>query len=387
MKERKHMSKLAVFIGILIVVGVYGGSSFYIGARLIQWLKLLLPPYLVITCAVVYILCALSIVLSFAPLPGILRGMTSWLGSYWMGIYVYLLLFFFALDLVIWLGHLVHIIPSPVPQGVRFYAGLAAILLTVCTVGYGIYNATQIRHVSYEVPTKEDRANADMNIVLISDLHLGAIGSEKRLEKLVQAINRLEPDLVCIAGDIFNDNYDAIRDPERAIRLFQQIRSTYGVYASLGNHDSGRTFNSMLEFLRRSNIKLLTDDYDIVGDRVVLIGRVDPSPIGGYGALKRQPITDLIESLDPHLPVVVMDHTPSNLDEYNDRIDLVLSGHTHKGQIFPAGLVTNAIFEVDYGYYRRDESSPHVIVTSGAGTWGMPMRIASNNEIVSIHLR
>jgi len=381
------MSKLAILVGILMVVGVYGGTSYYIGARLVQWLMMLLPHYLVIASVVIYILCALSLVLAFAPLPGSLHSIMSWVGSYWMGIYFYLLLFFLAADLVIMLGALVNIIPSPIPQTVRFYASLAAILLTVCTVGYGIYNATQIKHVSYTLQTKESTNSVGMKIVLVSDLHLGAINSEKRLETLVSEINRLEPDLVCIAGDIFNDNYNAIQDPERAIRLFQQIKSTYGVYASLGNHDSGRSFDRMLQFLERSNIKLLNDKHVLIGNRLVLIGRVDPSPIGGFGDLTRKDITDLIESLDENLPVVVMDHTPSHLDEYNEKVDLVLSGHTHKGQLFPAGIVTNALFEVDYGYYQRDASSPHVIVTSGAGTWGMPMRVGTNNEIVSIGLK
>lgn len=382
------MSKLAVLVGILIVVVVYGGTSFYIGARLAQTLRFLLPNYLVITGVVIYILCALSMVLGFAPLPGSLQGIMSWLGAYWMGIYVYLLLFFLATDVVLLLGQLVKVIPSPVTQGVRFCSGLAAILLTVCTVGYGIYHANQLTQVHYTVQTQEAKKPANMKIVLISDLHLGAIHSEKRLEPLVNIINQMEPDLVTIAGDLFDDNnFDAIQDPERAITLLQQIKSTYGVYASLGNHDSGRNFDSMMEFLERSNIKLLTDDYEVIDNRLVLIGRVDPSPIGGFGDLKRQDISDLIDSLDPNLPVVVMDHTPSNLSEYDERVDLILSGHTHKGQIFPAGLVTNMIFEVDYGYYQRDASSPHVIVTSGAGTWGMPMRVGTNNEVVSIWMK
>ena len=120
---------------------------------------------------------------------------------------------------------------------------------------------------------------------------------------------------------------------------------------------------------------------------MALFGRVDPSPIGGFGELKRKEITESIASLDPKLPVVVMDHTPSNIEQYGENVDLVLAGHTHKGQIFPGSLITNAVFVVDYGHYQKDTVSPHVIVTSGVGTWGMPMRVGSNNEIVSINLR
>ncbi|GAA0390976.1 hypothetical protein GCM10008933_22380 [Paenibacillus motobuensis] len=86
------------------------------------------------------------------------------------------------------------------------------------------------------------------------------------------------------------------------------------------------------------------------------------------------------------MPIVVMDHTPSNIEQYGENVDLVLAGHTHRGQIFPGNLITKAVFVVDYGQYQEDASSPNVIVSSGAGTWGMPMRIGSNNEIVSINL-
>src|SRR5690606_7853793 len=111
------------------------------------------------------------------------------------------------------------------------------------------------------------------------------------------------------------------------------------------------------------------------------------SPVGGFGGLIRKDITEIIASLSTNMPVVVMDHTPTILEQYDENVDLVLSGHTHKGQIIPGNLITNVIFEVDYGHYQKDANRPHVIVTSGAGTWGMPMRVGSNNEIVSIHLR
>ncbi|GIX59406.1 serine/threonine protein phosphatase [Bacillus paranthracis] len=310
----------------------------------------------------------------------------SWIGSYWMGILIYLVIFFLLADLLILTGSILKIIPTPIPQSIPFFASLAVILLTVSFVSYGIYNANQIKHVSYDIQTKETTLSDGMKIILISDLHLGAVNSEKRLESIVQKINKLEPDLVCIAGDIFNDDYNALQDPERAINLLKSITATYGVYGSLGNHDGGKTFGDMINFLERSDIRLLNDEYVIIDERLVLFGRVDPSPIGGFGELKRKDVSEMIASLDASMPIVVMDHTPSNLVQYGNEVDLVLAGHTHRGQIFPGNLITNAVFEVDYGYYQKDADSPNVIVTSGVGTWGMPMRVGSNNEIVSIIL-
>lgn len=319
-----------------------------------------------------------------SPLPTTIKGWMNWIGSHVMGIYVYLLLFFLATDLVILIGSLIKIIPSPIPSSVHFFAGLVPILLTASFVSYGIYHANQIQTVAYNVSI--NNSSSKMKIVLVSDLHLGATHSEKRLPKIVETINAQNPDLVCIAGDIFNNDYTAIQDPERASALLKQIKSTYGVYASLGNHDAGNTFDQMLRFLERSNIKLLNDEHVIIDNRLALFGRIDASPIGGFGNLKRKDISDQIASLQ-HIPIVVMDHNPINIDQYDEKTDVILSGHTHKGQMFPFHLITRSIYTVDYGHYQKDENSPHVIVTSGAGTWGMPMRVGTDCEVVSIQLQ
>ncbi len=386
--ERKGCMNISGFIlGVILILSVYGGVNYYIGRGLFQWLSLLFPYINARVYAGIYLFFALSLILGFLPLSSSLKKIMSWIGAHWMAVFIYLFLFFMVADLVIVLGSILKVIPRPIPQNIRFYAGLLVILLTAGLVSYGLYNANQIKYVSYAVQTKDTTLAADMNIVLISDLHLGAVNSERNLERIVQGINDLEPDLVCLAGDIFNDDYHALGNPSAAIELFKSIRATYGVYACLGNHDGGKTFNEMMGFLEQSNIKLLNDEYAIIDERMVLIGRIDPSPIGGFGELKRKDMMETIASLPTNIPIVVMDHTPSNLEQYGPEIDLVLAGHTHRGQIFPGSLFTNALFVVDYGHYQKDADSPHVVVTSGAGTWGMPMRIGTHSEIVSILLR
>ena len=160
-----------------------------------------------------------------------------------------------------------------------------------------MYNANHIKYVSYDVQTKKTTLATDMKIVLISDLHLGAVNSEKHLASIVQGVNNLKPDIVCVAGDVFNDDYNAIRNPDVAIDLLKNITATYGVYACLGNHDGGNTFNEMTSFLEKSNIKLLNDEYIIIDERLILFGRVDPSPIGGFGELKRKDIKVITETI------------------------------------------------------------------------------------------
>jgi predicted MPP superfamily phosphohydrolase len=369
------------------VFSLYGGANYYVGKKIYQGLSYFSRNINVKIYTIVFALIALSVFIATLPMPLETKRIISWVSYHWMGVFVYLLLFFLLSDLVLFLGKLLKIITAPTPENIAFYRSIAVILLTAGVVGYGIYNAGQIKHTSYNIQIEKTSFEGEFKIVLISDLHLGSIKSEKLLHDIVHGINSLKPDIVCIAGDIFNDNYNLIRNPERAEEFLRSIEATYGVYAVLGNHDAGKTLDKMMEFLEKSNVKLFNDEYVVIDDRMVLVGRLDPSPIGGYGGLKRKSnISDILASVDTNMPVIVIDHTPSNIQQYGREIDLVLSGHTHKGQLFPFNFITNAIFTVDYGHYQEDASSPHFIVTSGVSTWGPPMRVGTNNEIVSILL-
>jgi predicted MPP superfamily phosphohydrolase len=191
---------------------------------------------------------------------------------------------------------------------------------------------------------------------------------------------------VLIAGDFFDNDFGAIREPEKAAELLRGLKTVYGVYACFGNHDAGAPYPQMLRFLQDSHIRLLADETVLIADKLYLAGRMDGSPIGGFGGQRRKALVEILTLEAKDLPVVVLDHNPAHLHEYGEETDLVLCGHTHKGQLFPGGLITQSMYEVDHGYYRRDENSPHVIVTSGAGAWGPPMRVGTDSEINLIRL-
>lgn len=375
---------------LIIMLFLLGGAHYYLARRFHQCIGFLIPkiPAGIYTGVLLFLafLMILGFARSFLPLPVTLRNILGIISSYWMGIFIYLFLFFVLADIVLVTGRLIRAVPEPMPQKIRFISGLTVIILTLATVAYGTWHAGQIRHVSYKIPVRSPASVPELNIVMLSDLHIGAVHSENRIADIVNRINELKPDLVCIAGDIFDNDYSAIQHPDQVSRLLKNITSVYGVYACLGNHDAGDTLSDMLEFLARSDIKVLNDEYEIIDSRLVLAGRLDAAPIGGYGTMNRSDLSEILSGAKPDLPVVVMDHNPANIDEYGSEADLILSGHTHRGQIFPGSLFTKAIFTVDYGHYQKDKSSPHVVVTSGAGTWGLPMRVGTDSEIVSIKL-
>jgi len=384
------MSGLAMIIFPLILLAIAGGGNLYIGLKLYQWLVTIFPNIdsgiYIGVFTILAVIMILGFMSSFLPFPVWLKRSFSWISVHWMGIFVYLLLLYFVMDIILLAGGLLRIIPDPVPQSVIFYSGLNVVLITTGLVSYGLYKANRLRYVFYDLQPANTSLNG-MKLVLISDSHLGAVNNfERDLEKIVQAINDMKPDLVCWTGDIFNGDYFAVRNPDRAAMLLGGIESAYGVYACPGNHDAGASYTQMSEFLKRADVTLLSDEYAIIDDRFVLIGRSDSSPIGDAGGSKRKDISDILSSVDADLPIIVMDHNPGSIRDYGSEINLILTGHTHKGQMFPFSLITRAIFDVDHGHYQKDKNSPHVIVTSGVSTWGPPLRIGTNNEIVCITL-
>jgi len=357
--------------------------------------------------------------LTFFPLPRKAHRRVSWFGSYWMGLFAYLMFWFVVADALFVGALLLGVVPWPAPADLLDRGWLAAAAAAAITAAYGILNALRIRNVRYEIgldrlqpaglagpaadqaaasaedPAAPPTGSASLHIVVISDLHLGAVHSERRFARVVDKILALQPDLILIPGDLFNDDINRIQHPERVQRLFRRLaeHAPCGVYASLGNHDGGRTFPRMVEFVRGSGVTLLMEETAVADSplgRIALVGRLDPSPIGGYGDLRRKPTKELfaeVEELAPGLPVIVLDHTPPRLAKYAGKADLVVSGHTHKGQVFPNSVLTRFLYEVDYGHARKEPDGPHIVVTSGAGLWGMPLRVGSSNEIVEIVLR
>ncbi|MBE6969227.1 MAG: metallophosphoesterase [Ruminococcaceae bacterium] len=285
------------------------------------------------------------------------------IGAYGMGLYVTLVMVTVVCFLL------------PLPGWVTL---LAALLLAA----YGFAHAGQIHVRRYKAPI----LSRPFRLVLISDVHLGAVGSEERLPRLIDCINAEKPDLVCIAGDLIDNCFEAVRNPVRAATLLRRIESRCGVYACLGNHDAGDSAEAMQHFMAKSGIAVLAETYKTV-DGVQILGRLDAKPHGNYVNQVRGDTEALLSANPrPDLPLIVMDHNPSAIPQYDSRCTLLLCGHTHNGQILPGNLVIKAINICGYGYYRKDEHSPHVVVSSGAGAWGPPMRIGTNCEIAVIDL-
>ncbi len=350
--------------------------------------------------SVLYLLVCLTPLISFLMPESAGKRSAAQTGNFWMGFFLYLFLTIVLFDLVRVIIKRLPFTKERIPAGPRILilAGCAVILFTSGITLYGTYNARQINVTRYsvEIPS-EDMRGRSIKVVLAADLHLGYSIGYRQAEKIAEKINEAEPDLVCLAGDIFDNHYGALDDPEKIREALSGIRSKYGVYACYGNHDyeeqilAGFTFDSeehvdigdkMRQLLDDAGIRTLEDETVLIDDGFYLSGRKDYSSRKKSGNIRMSP-EELLSGLDHDKPIIVMDHQPKELQELSDAgADLDLCGHTHDGQMFPGNIVTSLIWENSCGYLKKGDM--HNIVTSGAGIFGPYMRVGTKSEIVEI---
>ena len=355
--------------------------------------------------AVIYVLLSTSLLTGFLiKNPKSLHRMLKITGNYFLGIFLYTLVIILLADFGrILLKYVFH--ASWIHSRTAFtVAGAICALLILLLSACGIFHAKYIKTTSYDVIiNKTIPERTSMKIVLLADIHFGYNAGVLHARELVRKINKQKPDLVCIAGDIFDNEYDAIRNPEKLEKTLRGIKSTYGVYACWGNHDlneeilAGFTFKHkdgdlsdikdlrMKKFLEDSNIHILEDESVLINDQFYVIGRKDASLTEKIHETRKAP-AQLTEKLDRDKPIIMIDHQPKELQELADAgVDLDLCGHTHNGQTFPGNFTIKLMWENPCGLLSKDNMTN--ITTSGAGVWGPAMRIGTDSEICSINIQ
>lgn len=380
---------------------VYIIANSYLLTRIHRWLGACSPLFrkiwMRVGISLIYVCLAASILIaSFLP-PGPARRIVKLVSNYWLGILLYLLLAVLMADLICFLHFL--IMKRRLKCRTAVAGGICAVAVLVLSA-WGIYNARIIHVTPYDITVNKDGGRLEnLNVVLAADLHLGYNIGTAHMMQMVDKINDQNADIVVIAGDIFDNEYEALDDPAELIAVLQKIQSKYGVYACYGNHDveekilAGFTFAGnkkkessiqMDAFLEKAGIHLLQDEAVLIEDSFYLYGRPDAQR-PGRGINMRKTAVELMGELDTGKPVIVIDHEPKELQELADAgVDVDLCGHTHDGQMFPANLITALMWENSYGYLKKDHM--HTIVTSGVGLFGPNMRVDTIAEICSIRV-
>lgn len=352
-----------------------------------------------------YIFVSLSPLTGFLITQGPVHRFLKLLGNYWLGTLAYILLTVLVLDAVrlIWKRTRWGAKGLRHPRRAFVAAGGFVILFVAGISAWGILHAQNVV-LREETVTVHKACTAarqgELRIALVSDLHLGYNVGAAQVRRVVETVNETQPDVVVLAGDVFDNEYAAVYQPEKIAALLRGIRSRFGVYACWGNHDvseqllAGFSFtaeNPAAEdeayraFFQNAGVQLLEDESVLVENAFYLVGRQDPQRQEKLGQSRLSP-AQLLAGLDAEKPVFVIDHQPRQLEELAAAgADLALSGHTHNGQMFPGNLLIRLAWKNPAGVLQVGNMTS--CVTQGAGVWGPAMRVGTDSEVMLLHVR
>ena len=305
-------------------------------------------------------------------IPENLTGYIYYITTAWLFIFLYLAMACLVIDVVR------LAVPSVRPWFVHHWGGVAAVAGALLLIfAYGNWRYHHKVRTELTVDTEKPLLR-DYRLVALSDLHLGYTIGRKELARWVDLVNREEPDAVIIAGDIIDNAMQPVLR-EAMDEELKRLKAPLGVYACPGNHDylSGK---DNTDFFHQAGIRLLKDEVVLVDSAFYVAGRDDRTNH------KRKKLKEILKNIDLRHPMVLLDHQPFHLKQSERAgVDFQLSGHTHRGQVFPINLITDVIYECSHGYHRLGRT--HYYVSEGIGLWGGKFRIGSKSEYTVVTLK
>ncbi|MBI5592325.1 MAG: metallophosphoesterase [Deltaproteobacteria bacterium] len=309
----------------------------------------------------------------------------AYAGYLWMG-FIFL---FFSASLIIDIYHgLLH------GAGFFFHRDFSTLLLAsrtalilplvwgLTTSLYGYFEARDIRTERVVINTpKVPREVGKLTIVQISDVHLGLIVRNARLKRIVAEINGASPDLLVSTGDLVDGQINRMTG---LAELLQDIRPRFGKFAVTGNHETYAGLDQAIDFTERAGFKVLRNEGSIAGGLVNVVGVDDPTTERATHS-RPAPEKAILSSFPSDRFTLLLKHRPVVDRESPGLFDLQLSGHVHKGQIFPFNLVTHLFYPVKTGFSLISQNAA-LYVSRGTGTWGPPIRFLAPPEVTVIEL-
>ncbi|WP_019911160.1 metallophosphoesterase [Paenibacillus sp. HW567] len=377
------MKILRMLASGLVMLLVLGLVNVYIGFHLWVLLDYSLPGISAAVYWPVFLLVAFAYMIGMVPWPRAVKPvgrLFKVVGSYYLACMEFAVIMLPLTDLLYGVLGLMGVERSAFIAE----AGATLVVLLAVFLIWGSRNAwsTVVRKHPLQIG-KSIGTSAPLTVAVASDLHLGNIVGNRHLRKMVAEINRMQPDIILLAGDVLDDSIEPfIRN--RMSEQIKQLKARYGVYAVLGNHEYyGGSIAEYTELMNSIGIKVLQDEV-VETAGLYIVGRKDKTA-ESMEAGGRKSVASLLEGLDLSRPVIMMDHQPTGFDlAAKAGVDVLLSGHTHRGQIAPNHWITKRLFELDWGYLRKDNM--HVVVSSGYGTWGPPIRLASRSELIKLEI-
>lgn len=256
-------------------------------------------------------------------------------------------------------------------------------LLTTIFFSYGFLNIRNIVETSYTLKTHKNISPT--KVLLLTDTHYGKVLKKKNLEKLKQKLEKEQIDILLLGGDIVDENTTK-EEMKEIFKIIRSIKTTKGKYYIYGNHDRQKytkkkefTEEELEKTIKENNIEILKDEKKEI-ENILIIGRDDLSN-------KRKKLEELLTETINEKYIILIDHQPTDYEKASSLgVDLILSGHTHAGQIFPAGSIIKWFKMADLWYGRKTVGQMEAIVSSGLAGWGYPIRTEKHSEYVLINI-
>ncbi|MCX5717921.1 MAG: metallophosphoesterase [Nitrospirae bacterium] len=309
----------------------------------------------------------------------------SYIGYTWMGVLFLFCSVAIAIDayniLTNLYGYITHSDISHVKLSAR-YAFLVPLIASITIAFYGYFEAKDIRTERLTIKTAKIPKEAGViKIAQITDVHIGLIVRGERLKEILKKVKDEKPDMLVSTGDLVDGQINRI---EGLSELFRQIEPRYGKFAITGNHEFYAGLNQVLDFTRMSGFKLLRAEGVTVEGLINVVGVDDPAG-KPYGLFRDVSEKNLLSKFKNKKFTLFLKHRPSVERESHGLFDLQLSGHVHKGQVFPFSILTKFYYPVHAGGMNLSGGS-YLYVSRGTGTWGPPIRFLSPPEITIIEI-
>ncbi|NLN29864.1 MAG: metallophosphoesterase [Bacteroidales bacterium] len=306
-------------------------------------------------------------------------------GGFWIAFLFYGFIFFFLSDILFLLFRLTGILQAENIPLYRKWAFILTLSFSSLLILGGFINAVSpvIKKYELSVPKQTDGIST-MRIAAVSDIHLGSIIRKRSIRKLSAILKEINPDVVFLLGDIIDGELGSVLRGD-LLKYFTGPGTKDGLYAITGNHEYIGGADRTIPYIESRGIRILKDEMIVLPGGIQVAGRLDRDSYRYLGK-KRMPLGELIKNADSSFPLILLDHQPLQLDEaVKHGIDLQLSGHTHRGQLWPLNYVIDRIYEVGYGYRKKGDT--HIIVSSGFGLWGPRVRTSGRSEVLRVDVK
>jgi len=235
-----------------------------------------------------------------------------------------------------------------------------------------------------EVEIRLKNLKRPYNIVQLSDIHIGGLIDTAFMQGVVNRVNALKPDLVVITGDLIDVK---ISQAGKVLDTLKELRSTYGTFFIAGNHEYFHGIEEILAAVKERGIRVLENESIYIGESDQGFHLAGVYDLAGYRFKHHLPdLYNALEYTDKRSPTVLLAHQPLFIEEAGDKVDLMLSGHTHGGQIYPFKVLVGLQQPYIRGLHKYSEKT-QIYVNKGTGYWGPPMRLGASSEITYIKLK